>query len=49
MGFGPLAVYIPPDQVMGVTSVLAVNAGFLLMFWNKVLVTCGKIINRFKR
>ncbi|HXZ42030.1 MAG TPA: hypothetical protein VEG68_14900 [Terriglobales bacterium] len=42
----PLFAYATPDQVMGLASGLATIAGVLLMFWNKVLVTIGKIINR---
>jgi len=42
----PLYSYATPDQVMGLASGLATICGFLLMFWNKVLVTTGKILNR---
>jgi hypothetical protein len=31
---------------MGLASGLATIFGFLLMFWNKVAVTVGKIFNR---
>ncbi len=43
-----LALYAGPDQVMGLASGLAAVLGVLLMFWNKVLVTVGKIVNRFR-
>ncbi len=43
-----LALYGGPDQVMGLASGLAAALGVLLMFWNKVLVTLGKIVNRFR-
>ena len=39
-------LYATPDQVMGLASGLATIFGFLLMFWNKVVVTVGKIFNR---
>ncbi len=43
-----LALYGGPDQVMGLASGLAAALGVLLMFWNKVLVTLGKIVNKFR-
>ncbi|HSB74117.1 MAG TPA: hypothetical protein VLC12_00625 [Terriglobales bacterium] len=43
-----LALYGGPDQVMGLASGIAAAVGVLLMFWNKVLVTLGKIANRFR-
>ncbi len=43
-----LALYGGPDQVMGLASGLAAALGVLLMFWNKVLVALGKIVNRFR-
>ncbi len=42
------AVYAGPDQIMGLASGIATVVGFLLMFWNKVLVTCGKVVNHFR-
>ena len=39
-------LYATPDQVMGLASGLATIFGFLLMFWNKVMVGVGKIFNR---
>jgi hypothetical protein len=43
-----LALYGGPDQIMGLASGVATVVGLLLMFWNKVLVTCGKVINYIK-
>lgn len=31
------ALYVGPDQVMPVMSILATIAGFFLIFWNKIL------------
>ena len=42
-----LSLYGGPDQIMGVASGIATLVGLLLMFWNKVLVTLGKLINFF--
>jgi len=42
-----LALYGGPDQIMGVTSGLATIAGLALMFWNKIVVFFGKIVNKF--
>ena len=41
--------YGGPDQLMPLTSGLAAILAFLLMFWNKVMVTVGKVLNAFKR
>jgi len=41
-----LALYGGPDQIMGVTSGLATIAGLALVFWNKILVFFGKIVNK---
>lgn len=43
-----VALYGGPDQIMGLASGIAAVMGVLLMFWNKVLVTLGKIANRFR-
>jgi hypothetical protein len=43
-----LAFYGGPDQIMGVTSGIAAIVGIALMFWNKLVVTFGKIINHFR-
>ncbi len=32
-----IALYVGPDQVMPVMSVLATIAGLVMVFWNKVL------------
>jgi hypothetical protein len=32
-----IALYVGPDQVMPVMSILATIAGFFLIFWNKVM------------
>jgi hypothetical protein len=42
-----LAFYGGPDQIMGVTSGIATIVGVALMFWNKLMVAWGKILNRF--
>jgi len=42
----PVVMYITPDQVLPLTSVLGAIAGILLMFWNRVRVFVGKIWNR---
>jgi len=43
-----LALYGGPDQIMGLASGLATVVGVLLMFWNKVMVTMGKIVRVFR-
>ncbi|HKU21497.1 MAG TPA: hypothetical protein VJQ50_10825 [Terriglobales bacterium] len=40
-----LILYGGPDQLMPLTSGLAAAFAFLLIFWNKVMVTLGKIGN----
>jgi hypothetical protein len=42
-------LYGGPDQLMPLTSGFAAVFAFLLIFWNKVLVMVGKIMNVFKR
>jgi hypothetical protein len=50
MGFHLLAfLYGGPDQLMPLTSGLAVVFAFLLIFWNKVLVRLGKLLTFLKR
>ncbi len=44
-----LALYGGPDQLMPITSGLTAIFAFLLIFWNKVLVTVGKFLNLFRR
>ncbi len=49
MTFPILALlYGGPDQLMPLTSGLAAVFAFLLIFWNKVLVALGKLLNLFK-
>jgi len=43
-----LALYGGPDQVMTVTSGLASLLGLLLIFWNKVVVTFFKIVDKIR-
>jgi len=38
-----LALYVGPDQMMPLASIFATIAGFLLIFWNKVLDLLRKI------
>ncbi len=38
-----IALYVGPDQVMPVMSILATIAGFLMIFWNKVLSLVRRI------
>jgi hypothetical protein len=47
MKFALLAMYGGPDQIMGVASGVATVVGVLLMLWNKILVTVGKVMNFF--
>jgi len=50
MHFNLLAMfYGGPDQLMPLTSGLAAILAVLLMFWNKVLVTFGKVLNAVRR
>lgn len=42
-----VALYGGPDQVMGLASGIAAAVGVLMMFWNKVLITVGKIVDKF--
>jgi hypothetical protein len=37
MHFLLFAIYVGPDQMMPVASVLAALAGFIMIFWNKVI------------
>jgi hypothetical protein len=41
---GLLALYVGPDQVMPVMSILATIAGFFLIFWNKVMGLVRRIL-----
>ena len=44
MDLGLLALYVGPDQVMPVMSILATIAGFFLIFWNKVMGLVRRIL-----
>jgi hypothetical protein len=44
-----LALYGGPDQLMPLTSGLTAILAFVLIFWNKVLVTAGKLLSLFRR
>jgi len=44
-----LALYGGPDQLMPITSGLTAVFTLLLIFWNKVLVALGKILNLLRR
>lgn len=48
MHFG-FILYGGPDQLMPLTSGLAAAFAFLLIFWNKVMVTIGKIGRLFRK
>lgn len=41
-------LYGGPDQIMGVASGIATIVGMAMVFWNKVCVTFGKIMNKVK-
>lgn len=43
-----LILYGGPDQLMPLTSGLAAAFAFLLIFWNKVMITVGKIGSYFR-
>jgi hypothetical protein len=43
-----LALYAGPDQIMGVTSGLAGLLGILLIFWNKVVATFFKVVEKLR-
>ncbi len=47
MHFG-FILYGGPDQLMPLTSGLAAAFAFLLIFWNKVMITIGKIGRLFR-
>ena len=39
-----LALYVGPDQMMPVMSILATIAGFFLIFWNKVMGLVRRVL-----
>lgn len=45
MGLKLLSLYVGPDQVMPVASMLAAVMGFLLVFWTKVVGIIRKILH----
>ena len=44
-----LLLYVGPDQVMPVASILATIMGFLLIFWHKLVGLLRKIAGVFRR
>ena len=48
MRFDLVALYGGPDQVMTVTSGLASVLGLLLLFWNRVVGTFFKIVDKIR-
>lgn len=49
MGFHLLAFYGGPDQVLTVTSGIASLAGFLLIFWNKLVAGILKLFGMTRK
>jgi hypothetical protein len=43
-----ILLYVGPDQVMPVMSILATIMGFLLVFWNKVKSIFRKLFGIFR-
>jgi hypothetical protein len=43
-----VAMYVGPDQMMPVASILATVMGFVMIFWNKVLGIFRKIFGGSK-
>jgi hypothetical protein len=41
-----MGIYIGPDQVMPVSSVLGTLIGLILLFWNKLILLFGRITGR---
>jgi hypothetical protein len=48
MHFDLLAMYAGPDQVMTVTSGLASVIGVLLIFWNKTVARCLRVLSHLR-
>jgi hypothetical protein len=44
-----LLLYVGPDQILPLTSVLGAILGLLLMFWNRVLGVARRIFSLFAR
>jgi hypothetical protein len=38
----PVVLYIGPDQIMPLTSVLSAIVGVVLMFWNRIVALVGR-------
>jgi len=49
MSVSLLVFYVGPDQTMPVLSGLAAAAGFLLIFWHRVLAVLRKLRGSFRR
>ena len=47
--FLPLALYIGPDVLMPVASVIAAVVGFLLMFWRRTVALVKRGLNAVRR
>jgi len=45
----PVILYIGPDQIMPLTSVLGAIAGIALMFWNRLVSLFVKVRSLFGR
>ena len=48
MAFYLMALYVTPDQVMPVASVVATVLGVLLIFWQKFLALLRSLAGRLK-
>jgi hypothetical protein len=48
MHFELVALYAGPDQIMTVTSGVASVVGVGLMFWNKLVSGCTKLLRRVR-
>jgi len=44
-----IVLYGGPDQLLPLTSGLAAVFAFGLLFWNKLVVTLGRLVNLFSR
>jgi hypothetical protein len=45
----PIVLYVGPDQIMPLTSVLGAIAGIALMFWNRIVGLFVKVRSMFSR
>jgi undecaprenyl pyrophosphate phosphatase UppP len=45
----PILLYIGPDQIMPLTSVLGAIIGVALMFWNRVVSLAHRCLTLFSR